>query len=134
MSSDKNLTCVECNTSFVYSADDQQFHASKGYTEPKRCPSCRTARRNAGGSSYGSGGYSSGGGAGGGGGYGGGGGGGYGRDRGPREMFTATCSSCGKALIAGGLTAIRRASILPTPRTPSATWPAIPTRSMPSRD
>ena len=25
-----------------------------------------------------------------------GGGGGYGRDRGPREMFTATCSSCGK--------------------------------------
>ncbi|MEO5939246.1 MAG: CxxC-x17-CxxC domain-containing protein, partial [Candidatus Limnocylindrales bacterium] len=37
----------------------------------------------------GAGGYSSGGG-------GGGGGGGYGRDRGPREMFTATCSSCGK--------------------------------------
>ena len=37
-------------------------------------------------------------GSGGGGGYssGGGGGGGYGRDRGPREMFSATCSNCGK--------------------------------------
>ncbi len=83
MSADKNLTCVECNTSFVYSAEDQQFHASKGYTEPKRCPSCRSARRNSGGSSYGSGGsYSS---------YGGG-----GSYRGQREMFPATCSECNK--------------------------------------
>ncbi len=48
------------------------------------------------GGGYSAGGYSSGGG---GGGYGsGGGGGGYGggRDRGPREMFSATCSSCGR--------------------------------------
>jgi CxxC-x17-CxxC domain-containing protein len=89
MSSDKNLTCVECNTSFVYSADDQQFHASKGYTEPKRCPSCRNARRNSGGSSgYSSGGYSS---------YGSGdsygGGSSY---RTQREMFPATCAECNK--------------------------------------
>jgi CxxC-x17-CxxC domain-containing protein len=89
MSSDKNLTCVECNTSFVYSADDQQFHASKGYTEPKRCPSCRNARRNSGGGSYGggstsysSGGYSS---------YGGG-----GSYRQQREMHPATCAECNK--------------------------------------
>jgi CxxC-x17-CxxC domain-containing protein len=84
MSADKDLTCVECNSSFVYSAEDQQFHASKGYTEPKRCPSCRSARRNngGGGSGYGGGSYSS---------YGGG-----GSYRSQREMFPATCSDCGK--------------------------------------
>jgi len=44
--SDKNLTCVECKTTFVFSARDQEFHASKGFSnEPKRCPSCRAARR-----------------------------------------------------------------------------------------
>ncbi|HLZ72079.1 MAG TPA: zinc-ribbon domain-containing protein [Dehalococcoidia bacterium] len=43
---DKNLTCVECKTTFVFSARDQEFHASKGFSnEPKRCPSCRAARR-----------------------------------------------------------------------------------------
>jgi hypothetical protein len=43
---DKNLTCVECKTSFVFSARDQEFHAAKGFAnEPKRCPSCRAARR-----------------------------------------------------------------------------------------
>jgi len=52
---DKNLTCVECQTTFVFSADDQSFHAQKGYTDPKRCTSCRAARRS-GGSSYGGGG------------------------------------------------------------------------------
>ena len=94
MSSDKDLTCVECNSTFVYSADDQQFHASKGYTEPKRCPSCRSARRNSGGGSYsGSTSYSSGG-------YGDS-GDSYGSSRGgyssgPREMHSATCASCGK--------------------------------------
>jgi CxxC-x17-CxxC domain-containing protein len=95
MSEDKNLTCVECNTSFVYSADDQQFHASKGYTEPKRCPSCRTARRNAGGSSYGggSGGYSSGGYSSGNS-YGDSSYGGGSSYRSQREMFPATCAEC----------------------------------------
>jgi len=43
---DKTLTCVECKSSFVFSARDQEFHASKGFAnEPKRCPSCRAARR-----------------------------------------------------------------------------------------
>jgi len=58
---------------------------------------CQGGCRNAegGGSSYSSGGgYSSGGYSSGAGSYGGGGGGGY--ERGPREMFAATCSSCGK--------------------------------------
>src|SRR5690349_24819663 len=94
--SDKNLTCADCGQEFVFTASEQDFYAQRGFTEPRRCASCRASRkaaRNAdsgGGSSYGS--YGAGGGysAGGTGGYGGGGGGGY-RDRGPREMFTATC-------------------------------------------
>ena len=106
MYNDKNLTCADCGQEFVFTASEQDFYGQRGFTEPRRCPSCRASRkaaRNAeggggGGSSYGGygagGGYSAGG-DGGGGGYGGGGGGGY-RDRGPREMFEATCSSCGK--------------------------------------
>jgi hypothetical protein len=43
---DKTLTCVECKTEFVFTARDQEFHASKGFTnEPKRCANCRQARR-----------------------------------------------------------------------------------------
>jgi CxxC-x17-CxxC domain-containing protein len=95
---DKNLTCADCGQEFVFTASEQDFYAQRGFTEPRRCPSCRASRkaaRNAegGGSSYGGssygGGYSSGAGS-----YGGGGGGGY--ERAPREMFEATCSSCGK--------------------------------------
>jgi CxxC-x17-CxxC domain-containing protein len=98
--SDKNLTCADCGQEFVFTASEQDFYAQRGFTEPRRCASCRASRkaaRNEGGggdSSYGSygagGGYSAGGYSGG-----GGGGGGY-RDRGPREMFSATCSNCGK--------------------------------------
>ena len=103
MYNDKNLTCADCGQEFVFTASEQDFYSQRGFTEPRRCPSCRASRKAArnsegGGSSYSSGGgYSSGGSSGGyGGGSGGGGGGGYGRDRGPREMFSATCSSCGK--------------------------------------
>ena len=103
MYNDKNLTCADCGQEFVFTASEQDFYAQRGFTEPRRCPSCRASRkaaRNAdggggGGSSYGSygagGGYSAGGYSGGG----AGGGGGY-RDRGPREMFAATCSNCGR--------------------------------------
>jgi CxxC-x17-CxxC domain-containing protein len=85
---DRSLTCVQCGTDFVFSADDQEFHASRGYQDPKRCPSCRAQRRaqnNSGGggyssSSYSTDGYSS---------------GGY-SERPRREMFTTTCSRCGR--------------------------------------
>jgi CxxC-x17-CxxC domain-containing protein len=99
---DKNLTCADCGQEFVFTASEQDFYAQRGFTEPRRCASCRASRKAArgdgggGDSSYGS--YGAGGGySAGGGGYssGGGGGGGY-RDRGPREMFSATCSSCGR--------------------------------------
>ena len=66
---DRTLTCAECGSEFTFSADDQEFHAGRGYEDPKRCPSCRQARRS--------------------GGYRGGGSGG------PREMFEAVCASCG---------------------------------------
>ncbi len=75
---DRTLTCLECNSSFTFSADDQQYHAEKGYTnEPKRCPSCRQNRRSNGG--YGTSSY---------------GGSSYGSGR--REMHPATCAQCGK--------------------------------------
>jgi CxxC-x17-CxxC domain-containing protein len=82
---DKNLTCADCGQEFVFTASEQDFYAQRNFTEPRRCSSCRASRKAASGD--------------GGGGYGGGGGGSYGGgggSRGPREMFTATCSSCGK--------------------------------------
>ena len=42
---DKSMVCGECGESFTFSADDQKYHLEKGYTEPKRCPNCRRARR-----------------------------------------------------------------------------------------
>ena len=67
---DKNLTCQDCGSTFVFSADDQSYHAEKGYqNEPKRCPDCRSARRSGGGGGYGG---------------------------GAREMHPAVCAQCGK--------------------------------------
>jgi len=72
---DRILTCQECGDSFTFSADDQAYHADKGYTnDPKRCPACRLARRNTGS----------------------GGGSGNGRAYGRREMHPAVCAECGK--------------------------------------
>ena len=103
---DKTLTCSDCGMEFAFTEREQAFYAEKGFSEPRRCPSCRASRkaaRSGGDSSYGGGSYSGGGGYdsgyGGGGGYsaGGYGSGGFGnRSSGPREMFTATCSSCGR--------------------------------------
>jgi CxxC-x17-CxxC domain-containing protein len=101
---DKTLTCSDCGMEFAFTEREQAFYAEKGFSEPRRCPSCRASRKAAragGDSGYGGGSYTSGydSGYGGGGGYsaGGYGGGGYSsRPSGPREMFSATCSSCGK--------------------------------------
>lgn len=69
---DKTLTCRDCGQNFTFTAGEQEFHAQKGFSNlPGRCPECRAQRkaqdRFGGGS------------------------------RGPREMHSATCSSCGKA-------------------------------------
>jgi CxxC-x17-CxxC domain-containing protein len=81
MSVDTTLTCRDCGQAFTFTGGEQDFYAARGYSEPSRCGDCRAQRkaeREAGGqSSYGS-------------------GGGYGSSRGSREMFSATCSSCGK--------------------------------------
>ena len=89
MSADTTLTCRDCGQAFTFTSGEQDFYASRGFSEPSRCPDCRAARksqRDGGGSSYSSYGSSS---------YGGGGGGGGAR-RASREMFTATCSECGQ--------------------------------------
>ena len=43
---DKTLKCRECGNTFVFSAGEQEFFASRGLmNEPGRCPSCRALRR-----------------------------------------------------------------------------------------
>ena len=69
---DKHITCMDCGTSFVFSASDQAFYQEKGFSEPRRCRSCREvakAYRND---------RQSGGGAG-----------------GPRQMYDVVCAQCG---------------------------------------
>ena len=87
MSADTTLTCRDCGQAFTFTTGEQDFYASRGFSEPSRCADCRAARKaqRDGGSSYSSYGSSS---------Y----GGGYssGGERAPREMFSATCSSCGQ--------------------------------------
>ena len=42
----KSLQCSDCGTTFTFSAVEQEFFQSKGYTnEPKRCLTCRQARK-----------------------------------------------------------------------------------------
>jgi CxxC-x17-CxxC domain-containing protein len=74
---EKTLTCTDCGAAFDFTVEEQEFYQSKGYTnEPKRCPSCRQARKSERGGSGSYGGSRS-----------------YGS---PRQMFPATCASCGK--------------------------------------
>jgi CxxC-x17-CxxC domain-containing protein len=78
MSADTTLTCRDCGQTFTFTSGEQDFYASRGFSEPSRCADCRASRKSQrdGGSSYGSYGSS------------------YGR--GSREMFDVTCSSCGQ--------------------------------------
>jgi CxxC-x17-CxxC domain-containing protein len=77
MSADTILTCRDCGQAFTFTSGEQDFYASRGFSEPSRCADCRAARKaqRDGGSysSYSSGGQSS-----------------------SRELFSATCSSCGQ--------------------------------------
>ncbi len=69
---DKSLRCYDCGATFTFSAEEQEFYQSKGYTnEPKRCPECRQSRKSA---RYDSSSY-----------------------RAPRQMFPAICAECGKS-------------------------------------
>jgi len=43
---DKSIHCSDCGTAFTFSAGEQEFFRTKGFTEePKRCPSCRAKRK-----------------------------------------------------------------------------------------
>lgn len=42
---DKVITCRECGETFTLTVEDQEWYKSKGFTEPKRCKSCRRLRR-----------------------------------------------------------------------------------------
>lgn len=67
MYQDKTLICKDCGAEFVFTAGEQQFYAEKGFeNEPQRCKACRMARKNNAGAT-----------------------------KPQREMFTATCASCG---------------------------------------
>jgi len=66
---DKPLQCSDCGAAFTFTAEDQEFFASKGYTnEPKRCQPCRQTRKTDRGSA----------------------------NRQQREMHTAICAECGQ--------------------------------------
>ncbi len=42
----KNITCIECRNTFVFTAGEQGFFQSRGLSnEPKRCPHCRILMR-----------------------------------------------------------------------------------------
>ena len=71
--SEKSLACSDCGKSFPFTAEEQEFYASKGFTnEPRRCPPCRSVRKaerlgNESGSYV---------------------------NRGPRQMYPVTCGQC----------------------------------------
>lgn len=65
---DKILQCSDCGHSFTFSAEEQEFFQTKGYTnDPKRCTECRQVRK------AGRNGYTT-----------------------QRQMFPAVCTDCGK--------------------------------------
>lgn len=45
VSNDKILECRDCGKEFVLTEGEQAFYKEKGFEEPKRCPSCREARK-----------------------------------------------------------------------------------------
>jgi len=62
---DKVLICKDCGKEFVFSVQEQEFFAEKGFqNEPTRCIDCRKARKQQ-------------------------------TRRGERQYYTATCSRCG---------------------------------------
>ena len=78
----KSLPCCDCGTNFTFSVEDQEFFLSKGFVnDPKRCTTCRAARKterfstgNTGNTANYNSSYSA-----------------------PRQMFPAICSDCGKS-------------------------------------
>ena len=69
---DKSIKCFDCESIFTFSISEQELFATKGHThDPKRCPSCRAARKP---QTNGFSGYNA----------------------TPRQMFPVVCAQCGK--------------------------------------
>ena len=44
---EKTITCRDCGATFVFTVEEQEFFAQKGYmNDPTRCKACRVARKN----------------------------------------------------------------------------------------
>ena len=72
-----NLTCSDCNSSYVFTVAEQELYQQRGYLyEPKRCPACRQARKARQVASAASGSFNG---------------------SPNRQMWPAVCSDCGKA-------------------------------------
>ena len=41
----KQLICNDCGKEFTFTAEEQEFFAQKGFSEPKRCPECRALKK-----------------------------------------------------------------------------------------
>jgi CxxC-x17-CxxC domain-containing protein len=42
---DKSLVCRDCGNEFVFTSGEQEFYAARAFSEPTRCPECRSARK-----------------------------------------------------------------------------------------
>jgi hypothetical protein len=43
---EKTIQCSDCGVSFAFTAGEQEFFQTKGFTnQPKRCPTCRRANK-----------------------------------------------------------------------------------------
>ena len=63
------LQCADCGCDFEFTASEQEFYAEKGFNnQPRRCKSCRSARKRGGSRGGGS---------------------------SQRRMYDAVCSECG---------------------------------------
>jgi CxxC-x17-CxxC domain-containing protein len=68
---DKSILCCDCGTKFTFTAAEQEYFQTRGYTnDPKRCQPCRSIKQT---QHLGNGSYTS-----------------------NRPMFAVTCSECGK--------------------------------------
>jgi hypothetical protein len=57
---DKSIQCADCGATFTFTAGEQEFYATKGFTnEPKRCVTCRRVRKEKTGSGGGNSNYDS---------------------------------------------------------------------------
>ena len=42
---DKTISCQDCGKEFIFTEEEQNYYAEKGFQDPKRCKPCRMARK-----------------------------------------------------------------------------------------